>query len=448
MQNKMLILASTIVGSGIFAIPPAIAGQERDAIVVSSQLSHKLLKHGAKQRVYLKIRIRGREQEAETSRTPANVAIVIDRSGSMNGEKIRKAREAAKMAVDRMVENDYASVVIFDHDVEALVSARPVKHREYFHSAIDQIIARGQTAIYPAIEMGAQQIARNKSPQRLNRIILISDGLANVGPSRPHDFQLLGERLGRKGISVSTIGLGRGYNEDLMSQLALASDGNHAFARTGADLVKIFNQEFDEVLSVSCQDVEIIIHTRKGVAPVEILGRKGVLEGNSVRFKLNQIYGSAEHALLVALDVDGETVDNIAPLADIRVNYLPPTGGTRHIETAVNGQFSRSDSAVRDSTDPEVMKTVLELQARNRSREAIRLRDSGKIKEAASLLRSNAEDLDKDRIKYRIESKRLQTIIQNTKAAAEAAPSPRQWNASRKQMREDLSNRQGSSVKY
>lgn len=141
-------------------------------------------------------------------------------------------------------------------------------------------------------------------------------------------------------------------------------------------------------------------------------------------------------------------MDNAAPLVDIRVNYLPPTGSARHIETAVKGQFSQSDSAVRDSTDPEVMKTVLELQARNRSREAIRLRDSGKINEAASLLRRNAEELDKNRVKYGIVSKRLQSIIQNTKAAAEAAPSPQQWNASRKQMREDLSNRQGSSVKY
>jgi Ca-activated chloride channel family protein len=60
----------------------------------------------------------------------------------------------------------------------------------------------------------------------------MSDGLANVGPHRPSDFERLGQRLGAQGITVTTVGLGRGYNEDLMAGLASASDGNHAFAHT------------------------------------------------------------------------------------------------------------------------------------------------------------------------------------------------------------------------
>lgn len=440
----LALAAATIPGAAL-AID---SGKGRDTIDVDTRLSQRLLQRGETQTVYLRVNIRGRRHDEETSRMPANIALVIDRSGSMKGAKMTKAREAAKMAIDRMNGSDHGSVVIFDHTIESLVPARLVKHPEYFHSAIDTIQARGRTAIYGALKEAVQQVRRNKGPGRINRIILISDGLANVGPKQPHKFRELGERLGNDGISVSTIGLGKHYNEDLMSQLAAASDGSHAFARTAADLRKIFNQEFDEVLSVSGQDIEIIIRTQNGVTPLHSLGRKAAINGNVVRMRLNQVYGTAGHSLLVALKIDGTKIDPDTSLADVRVNYRPAKGTPRRINKTVTSKFGRSEEDVRRSYEPKIMESVIELQARKRARRAVKLRDAGKIDEARKELSTNAAVLERDSRRYKVQSKRVQSLIKKNRAAASSVSDRSRWNASRKQIREDLSNRQGASQKY
>ena len=451
----MIIARTSVLPAAVMALalyPAALqaagATGGRDTITADAGLSQKLLRNGQTQTVYLRIGIRGIKQEETRNRTPGNIALVIDRSGSMQGQKIAKAREAAKMAINRMDNSDHASIVIFDHQIEALVPARRVQHPDYFHSAIDHIRARGRTAIYGSIEEAVRQINRYKSAKRFNRIILLSDGLANVGPAKADDFQKLGARLGNNGISVSTIGLGKRYNEDLMAQLAGASDGNHAFARTAGDLVKIFDQEFDEVLSVSGQDVEIIIRTRDGVTPLRSLGRKSTINGKEVRMRLNQVYGTASHALLVALKIDASRIDRNAPRADVSIRYQPPQGSQRHLMRAVTARYSDSGAEVRKSHEPKIMESVIELQARERARQAVTLRDAGKVEEARKVLRDNAIALEKDSRRYDVKSKRMQQIIKSNRAAAASIADRKRWVTTRKAIREGLSNRQGSSVKY
>ncbi|MGI9478202.1 MAG: hypothetical protein ACR2PI_15985, partial [Hyphomicrobiaceae bacterium] len=278
--------------------------------------------------------------------------------------------------------------------------------------------------------------------------ILISDGKANVGPSKPHHFEKLGRRLGRAGISVTTIGLGNGYNEDLMAELARTSDGNHAFARTAADLRDIFNQEFDDVLSVTGQDIEIIIRTKAGVTPLRTLGRPGEINGNEVRLRLNQVYGTSEYSLQLELKVPAGLPIGETDLVDVEVNYTPSSGERRRIEQSVAGRFSPSDDEVRGSIDPKVMEPILELQARKRSRQAIELRDKGKVEEARKVLRDNAAELERGQRLYRLKSTRLKKLQENSAKAAATIRDRAKWNTSRKQMREDQSNRKGSKLKY
>ena len=113
----------------------------------------------------------------------------------------------------------------------------------------------------------------------MNRVILLSDGQANVGPKSATELGELGMSLGKEGISVTTIGLGAGYNEDLMANLAGYSDGNHAFVENAEDLVRIFNYEFGDVLSVVAQDLVIRIQLMDGVRPMRLLGRDGEILG-------------------------------------------------------------------------------------------------------------------------------------------------------------------------
>lgn len=108
---------------------------------------------------------------------------------------------------------------------------------------------------------------------KVNRVILLSDGMANIGPSKPHELAELGRALIKQGIGVSTIGLGLGYNEDLMTQLAGHSDGNHYFVEDADKLSKVFDSELGDIFSVVAQDIDINIICKDGVKPLRILGR-------------------------------------------------------------------------------------------------------------------------------------------------------------------------------
>src|SRR5690606_7337943 len=113
----------------------------------------------------------------------------------------------------------------------------------------------------------------------VNRVILLSDGLANVGPSSPEELGRLGTALVRDGISVTTIGLGLGFNEDLMTRLARCSDGNTYFVEHSGDLPGIFASELGDVLNVVARQVTIEIEFPSGVRPLNFVGRDGMIRG-------------------------------------------------------------------------------------------------------------------------------------------------------------------------
>src|SRR6202011_2845495 len=118
------------------------------------------------------------------------------------------------------------------------------------------------------------------------------------------DFADLGRQLLAEGISVSTIGLGADYNEDLMLALARAADGNHAFASAPNDLIQIFNREFDDVLASCAQMVSIDVELRPGVHAVRALSRDGAITDGHAKFQLNQVYAATEHYVLMEVAFD------------------------------------------------------------------------------------------------------------------------------------------------
>jgi Ca-activated chloride channel homolog len=366
-------------------------------IQLEARLAQAVMKSGEKQRNYLRIGLNGCERKP-TERTPVNVAFVIDRSGSMQGTRIAQAREAAAAAVRRLDKNDIASVVIFDDKIDVLVQAQPVHDHSAFIDRIRHVSARGSTAIHGGVLEGAEQVRRNLDRRRLNRVVLLSDGQANVGPRRPEDFARLGRDLLQEGISVSTIGLGLQYNEDLMLALARASDGNHSFVGETTDLIQVFNKEFDDVLASCAQTVSIDVELRPGVRVVRALSRDGTIEGQTARFALNQIYAATEHYVLMEVEVDesaaGGDADTDADLGRVRVSYNAQDGGRETIETPVRARFSQSQAEVTASRDNAVTEAVVEQSVRARTTAAIELRDQGRHGEAQALFSQNVKEIE------------------------------------------------------
>ena len=189
--------------------PPALAGEPPFEITAAAERG--VLEAGATQRIHLRISITGVRGKSDTQRAPMNVALVIDRSGSMQGARIDGARKAALAAIDRLSPHDIVSVVSYDDKVEVHVPATRASNKAAIKEKIAAITPRGSTAIWAGMQAGADEVRKFYAKDSVNRIILLSDGLANVGPSTPADFIRLGKQLASEGITVSTVGLGLGY---------------------------------------------------------------------------------------------------------------------------------------------------------------------------------------------------------------------------------------------
>src|SRR5688572_17525573 len=225
---------------------PASAAQVR----LEVSLDKPTMLADKKQSAFVKIGLTGFKLDGLDKRAPVNVAIVLDKSGSMQGEKIAKAKDAAIAAIGRLGSGDIVSIVAYDSTVKVIVPATKLNDKEWVIQQIRSIEADGSTALFAGVSRGAEELRKFRDKNRVHRVILMSDGLANVGPESPSELGAVGASLMKEGISVSTMGLGLDYNEDLMTKLARNSSGNHVFIEQADNLVRVFNDEFNDVLSV------------------------------------------------------------------------------------------------------------------------------------------------------------------------------------------------------
>ncbi len=313
-------------------------------------LANPYVLEGTKQTTYLKVGLTGFDLQEE--RAPVNVALVIDKSGSMGGSKIAQAREAAKLAVHRLQPEDIVSIVAYDSGVQVLVPATKLSDRDQVLRRIDRLRANGSTALFAGVSKGAGELRKFLSDERVNRVVLLSDGQANVGPKSPGELGELGEALAKEGIAVSTIGLGLGYNEDLMVKLAMKSDGNHVFVEDEQQLAGVFDQEFGDILSVVAQEVEISIQCREGVRPVRVLGRDADIAGQMVKATLNQLYSNQEKYLILEVELPSFGDEGDFPVATVEVRYANMNSQkTDRLDGQVQVQTTRSEELVQQRVD-------------------------------------------------------------------------------------------------
>jgi len=175
-------------------VTPAIAA------VVSDADSH----------VYLALRVQARANTV-AARLPLNLAIVLDRSGSMGGAKLERAQAAACRAVDQLQAGDRLAVVTFDDEVEVVVPSGPVGDPEAVKALIQGIRTGGSTALAAGWDVGMREVGRFVSAGALNRVLLLSDGQANIGLTDPEEIARRVKQGDALGVSTSALGVGDDY---------------------------------------------------------------------------------------------------------------------------------------------------------------------------------------------------------------------------------------------
>jgi Ca-activated chloride channel family protein len=403
-----------VAASGCTA--PARAATDR--VTCTIELDRNLLAAEAVQRTVMKVALRASAVTTTDERPPVNLVVVLDRSGSMGGDKIERAKEAAMEALHRLGPKDLFSLVLYDHEVETVVPPQSASNVEWIEGRIRKIQSRGNTALFAGVSQGAAEMRKNLENRKyVPRILLLSDGQANVGPSAPEDLGRLGAALMKEGVAVTTVGVGTDYNEDLMTRLSQNSDGNAYFAANSAELPRIFNAELGGVLKVVARQVVLEITCTSGVKPLRIIGREGRIHGNTVEITLNQLYGGQEKYALIEVEVPAASANEERKIAVASCRYADAiTQDDGKASTHATVRFSRDEKAVSGSFNAMVQRDIAFNTAAIANEAAISLNDAGKNALAAVHLREESERLRKVAKDYKLPEVEQQADELNAKA--------------------------------
>lgn len=217
---------------------------------------------------YVLVEIAAPPASAAAARPRVNVAFVLDRSGSMSGrDKITLAKDALREGIERLANTDRFAVVVYDHEVEVVAAGRTASgdaKRDAIRS-LDAIGPRGNTDLGGGWLRGAEQVAEGLDPEAVNRVLLLTDGLANTGITDPHELERHARELRARGVSTSTFGLGEDFNEQLLGAMADAGGGAFRYIRQAEEIPALIRSEVGELLEVTAPGVDLRVRGPEGL---------------------------------------------------------------------------------------------------------------------------------------------------------------------------------------
>ncbi len=220
----------------------------------------------------LLIKITPPPAELSAPRPALNLGLVIDRSGSMDADKkLKYAREAAVYAVQQLLPTDRVSVTVFDGEVQTLVENAPAVDQAGVVDVIRRVVPGGSTALHGGWSEGGRQVGGHRLAGGMNRVLLLSDGQANMGEQNPVAIAADVARLAAEGVSTTTMGLGDDYNEDLLQAMAQAGDGNYYYIESPQQLGELFQTELHGLMATFGDAVRLAVEPCGGVTVVDVL---------------------------------------------------------------------------------------------------------------------------------------------------------------------------------
>ena len=329
-------------------------------------------------------------------RVPLNISVVIDRSGSMQGEKMEFARKAAKDIIDKLKEEDFVSIVVYDNDVEVIQPAIHPINKDAIKIKIDQIAPRGSTNLWGGSEVGYYQVQDKYKPGFINRVLLISDGLVNQGITSAKAIKMNVQRFkDENGITISTFGVGLDYNEVLMTDMAEAGAGNYYFIDAADKMALMFDKELNGLLSVAAQNAELIIKLPKGIKIEKAYPLKYEEKGEEVSIKFRDLFSEETKGILLKFTMKDDVKSVLKFICTI--SYIDVSTGQKKslINENTLSPVKNVDAYVTHFNKAVLEQTVL-FTANENMEKAMMEADMGNYDKAFEVLKANRFYLERN----------------------------------------------------
>jgi Ca-activated chloride channel family protein len=349
---------------------------------------------GSEQAVYALLNIKAGTGTA-LGTLPANFALVLDRSGSMDGEKMDNLKEAVGYLVDHLSDNDFVSITIFDDQVETLIPNQPAKNRDEIKATLAKVIARGGTQISDGLKAGMAEVKKNYSKDRLNRILLLTDGQTWDDEAA---CLTLADEAAKQGIAITSIGIGDDWNEKLLLQIAEKSQGNSHWIQNPISILDAFQQEVEGMQSVAAVNLKVTARLSQGVKPIKVystvpmisdISKKAML-GSTVSIDLGSLDGKKGQAVLMEARLPAQKSGKFR-LGQVEVTYdIPSEGLTNQSAKADLFVTFTEDAAATAKVNAEVMNLVEKVSAFKLQTRALTEFEAGNIAVATQKLQAAA----------------------------------------------------------
>jgi len=304
----------------------------------------------------------------------------------MEGEKMIRAREAAMFCVDQMLPTDRLSTVIFDERVEVLFPSQPVINKSSLKDLISRVLARGSTALHEAWVRGGLTVSEQMFDQGINRVILLTDGLANVGITNTDEIVSQTMGLHQRGVSTSTIGIGADFNEDLLMPMAQAGGGNAWHVVEPDDMQHIFQVELEGLIAQFGHTVSLGLIPADGVRVVDLLNDFKLTETG--RYRLPNLQSGSPLEIVVQLRINAQAVGTRLRLLDLHLGFTPTDARSAEVlKHAHTVEFVTQAEAEPGAENFDVIKAAQFLMNARARNEAMNLMDAGDYTRAGAVVR-------------------------------------------------------------
>jgi len=325
-------------------------------------------------------------------RQPATLQVVLDRSGSMGGERLEGALKALLALVDRLDPKDNLGIVAFDDSVQIVVPAGPLTDKAAVKAAIRAIEAGGSTDLSAGYLRGLQEARRVAGPAGAT-LLLISDGHANAGVVDPAVLEKVAGEASSHRITTSTVGFGLGYDEVLLSALAKGGGGNELFAEEADSAVALISGEVSGLLEQVGQAASLRVTWTpfvSGARVVNDLPCAPLPDGFVV--ELGSFYAGEVRRLLITLQIPGIAALGLAQVATLELTHVSLPDMVQHTETMpIHVNVVPGDQAAGRIRDPEVRSEALFQESQKAKRQSSRLLSQGRVQEASAMLRQTSD---------------------------------------------------------
>jgi Ca-activated chloride channel family protein len=298
---------------------------------------------------------------------PVNVAFVLDRSGSMRGNKLRAMKQAVGLALDQLNDNDTVSITIFNHETAVLIPTTPASNRRHIARLIDGIRDEGGTKISRAMYAGLTELAQ--APKGgLSRLVLLTDGETDKDEA---DCLRLADEAGANGVPITAFGIGNEWNDRLLTDIGQRSHGEVEHLKRPEEIEDNFQQVVQQAQSAVFQNANATIRLVSGVQPraawqvvplIKNLGYKPLAD-RAVVVPLEQLEKDARRVLLLELMVEPKPAGQYR-IGQVEVSYDIPLLGLQGERERIDLMLSvTTDQSLTQQLNPQVMNIVEKVTA-------------------------------------------------------------------------------------